>query len=203
MDFIGLNHYTCEVVASEKSGVPDGINPINWSRSKTQSFSADEENYHYHDPKWPGSQTWWLKVTPNALRLLLNYIKTEYGNPEVIITENGYPDKVEVIEDVQRSNYYEAYINETLKAVKLDGCNVTGYMAWGLLDGWEWTTGHEYVFIMFLVFERFDYLCLLWNCRVTFGVHHVDMKNPDRPRTPRLSARTLKRIFESHGFLQK
>ena len=143
MDFIGLNHYTCEAVASRKEQIPEGLPRINFSSSETIGFYNDSGTFHYFRPEWIGSGTWWLKFTPTALRSLLNRIKNTYGNLEVLISENGYPDKVERMEDNDRSNYLQAYLNETLKAIKLDGCNVTSYIAWGFLDGWEWTTGHE------------------------------------------------------------
>lgn len=31
----------------------------------------------------------WLYIVPQGMRSLLNYVKTKYGNPLVIITENG------------------------------------------------------------------------------------------------------------------
>ena len=35
----------------------------------------------------------WLYIVPEGLRKLMNYIKQKYGNPLVIITENGNPLK--------------------------------------------------------------------------------------------------------------
>jgi len=142
VDFIGLNHYSCELVATRKEHLPEGVMRINFSGSDTLGFYNDSGTFNYYDPKWTGSGTWWIKHTPKALRSLLTRIKNTYGNPEILVTENGYPDKVERMEDNDRSNFFQAYLNETLKAVKLDGCKVTGYYAWGFLDGWEWMTGH-------------------------------------------------------------
>lgn len=34
----------------------------------------------------------WLYIVPQGMRSLLNYVKTRYGNPLVIITENGKSD---------------------------------------------------------------------------------------------------------------
>lgn len=31
----------------------------------------------------------WLYIVPRGMRSLMNYIKQKYGNPTVIITENG------------------------------------------------------------------------------------------------------------------
>jgi beta-glucosidase/6-phospho-beta-glucosidase/beta-galactosidase len=35
------------------------------------------------------------------------------------------------------------YINELLKAIVLDDCNVIGYAAWSILDNFEWADGYE------------------------------------------------------------
>jgi beta-glucosidase/6-phospho-beta-glucosidase/beta-galactosidase len=145
VDFFGLNHYSCFLVAATETGMPEGRTRILFTKDSSISLSHDEGNFLFFDPAWPGSQTWWLKFTPTALRPLLRMIKDTYGNPEVIITENGIPDGIGNMEDVDRANYFTAYLNETLKAAKLDGVNVSGYMAWGLLDQWEWMTGHESV----------------------------------------------------------
>lgn len=37
---------------------------------------------------------------------------------------------------------FQEYIQEMLKAIKLDGCNVKGYMAWSILDNFEWLRGY-------------------------------------------------------------
>ncbi|CAA9993178.1 unnamed protein product, partial [Nesidiocoris tenuis] len=47
-------------------------------------------------------------VAPEGLRMLLNKVKNDYGNPEVLITENGYPDDgSDPLNDTERINYYE------------------------------------------------------------------------------------------------
>jgi len=130
-------------VSANGDGIPEGVSRVVFSKQTSISLAHDDPSIQFFDPKWPGSQTWWLKYTPHALRPLLRMIRDTYGNPEVMITENGIPDAIGNMHDVDRANYFTAYINETLKAVKLDGCNVTGYIAWGLLDQWEWMTGHE------------------------------------------------------------
>ena len=58
-DFIGLNHYTTELV---KAAPPEKDKP---------SWSSDSETLRFHDPKWPGAGSPWLKVVPWGLRKLL------------------------------------------------------------------------------------------------------------------------------------
>ncbi|CAG7726489.1 unnamed protein product, partial [Allacma fusca] len=125
----------------------------------------------------------WLKVVPWGFRKLLNWIKDTYDNPEVLVTENGFSDNEEDgigLEDSGRENFYRLYINEMLKAVKLDGCNVTSYMAWSLLDNFEWLRGYS---------ER-------------FGAHWVNFTDPARPRQAKNSVKMLKKIFTDNGFIK-
>jgi len=67
-----------------------------------------------------------------------------YGNPEVYVTENGFSDaESDDWKDDKRVNYFQQYTNNMLKAVVEDHCNVKGYMAWSLLDNFEWQRGYS------------------------------------------------------------
>lgn len=57
----------------------------------------------------------WLQVVPWGIRRVLNFIKNNYGNPPVIITENGVSDTNGTLEDNGRVAYYRDYINNILK----------------------------------------------------------------------------------------
>ena len=46
---------------------------------------------------------------------MLNWIKDRYGNPDVIITENGWSDAVGYLDDSMRVYFYKYYINNVLK----------------------------------------------------------------------------------------
>ncbi|KAJ8621917.1 hypothetical protein MRB53_030446 [Persea americana] len=103
----------------------------------------------------------------------MNYLKSHYGNPPVIVTENGVdeinePQKSlqEALEDQKRIDYHKDYLSNLLLAIKEDGCNVTGYFAWSLLDNWEWSSGFT----------------------VRFGLHFVDYKSPTLTRYAKKSA---------------
>ncbi|KAF4523215.1 hypothetical protein B566_EDAN011752 [Ephemera danica] len=77
-DFFGLNHYTTALAAY---GDPIGTPP---------NYDNDMNVWQSSDPSWPGSAADWLKVVPWGFRNLLNWIKNEYNNPRLIVTENGY-----------------------------------------------------------------------------------------------------------------
>ena len=57
----------------------------------------------------------WLKVTPFGIRGMVNWIRKEYGDVPIYITENGVSDVTGTLEDHQRVYYYQHYTNELLK----------------------------------------------------------------------------------------
>ena len=64
----------------------------------------------------------------------------------IMITENGaaFHDKLidGKIEDGERVDYFKAYLAAMLKA-KNEGINITGYLAWTLMDNFEWAEGYQ------------------------------------------------------------
>lgn len=71
---------------------------------------------------------------------LLMWIKKEYSNPPVIVTENGVSD-TGGLEDYNRVDYYNSYLTAVLDAIE-EGANVKGYIAWSLMDSYEWKAGY-------------------------------------------------------------
>ena len=114
-----------------------------------------------------------------GIRKVLNWIKREYDNPPVIVTENGFSDKLGNLDDMQRIYYLKHYINNVLKAIQMDGCNVQGYVAWSLLDNFEWSFGYTQ----------------------KFGLVRVDFDSPNRTRTAKESSKFLAKLAEDNGFL--
>ncbi|KAK5620517.1 hypothetical protein CRENBAI_022713 [Crenichthys baileyi] len=110
---------------------------------------------------------------------ILNFIKEEYGNPMIIITENGISERGPVdLKDSHRSYYYEKYINQMLKANLLDGVDVRGYTTWSLMDNLEWATGFA---------ER-------------FGHFYVNRSDPKVPRVAKESVSFYSTIINCNGF---
>lgn len=52
------------------------------------------------------------------MRQGLNWVRKQYNNIPVIITENGYSDNSGTTNDTHRIDYYRAYIDEVLKGKK-------------------------------------------------------------------------------------
>jgi len=165
-DFLGINFYTANLVYPEQCD----INDVNYYCDSDVGASQSEN--------WYGAGSVWLKVCPWGIRRALAWASNEYGQPDIYVTENGYSDRLGNLDDLQRIYYYKHYINQVLKANKLDGVSVKGYYAWSLLDNFEWAMGYT----------------------ENFGLHQVDMNDPERARTPKESARYYSKIVEKNGF---
>ncbi|XP_050546386.1 myrosinase 1-like [Daktulosphaira vitifoliae] len=156
-DFYSINHYSTRLTTHGYDQ-----NPV---------FNPDGEYKTSIEKSWPVSAAPWLIVAPEGLYELLVWIKKEYDNPPVIITENGYADDGR-LNDLERIDYIKSHLNVTLKAINEDKCDIIGYTIWSLLDNFEWTDGYRY----------------------HFGIVSVDFNNPRRPRVPKASYQYFKKI---------
>lgn len=130
LDFFGLNHYSSAMT------VESGEYPILWP-----SRDADSRTAEFADGSWPGSASDWLKVVPWGFRKLLKFIKDNYQDPEIYVTENGYSDYGERC-DLNRTVYYQLYLSAALEAIHEDNVRLTAYTAWSLMDNFEWARGY-------------------------------------------------------------
>lgn len=101
-------------------------------------------------------------------------MKTEYDNPPLIITENGWSDHGE-IDDIGRIAYFKGHLQAIRDAISEDGCNVQGHMAWAIIDNFEWQNGYT---------ER-------------FGLYHVDLTSENKTRTAKSSSKFLQEIIKT------
>jgi len=64
----------------------------------------------------------------------------------IMITENGaaFHDKLVngKVDDRERIDYFKDYLSAMLRA-KNEGVNITGYLAWTLMDNFEWAEGYQ------------------------------------------------------------
>ncbi|KAF4087130.1 hypothetical protein AMELA_G00092510 [Ameiurus melas] len=165
-DYFGFNHYTTVLA-------------FNLDYKNLLHYDADRGVGTIHDRSWLDSGSSWLKVTPSGFRTILNFIKEQYGNPPIYITENGISERGDMdLNDAHRIHYYENYINQALKAYLLDGVDIRGYTAWTLMDNLEWATGFA---------EK-------------FGLFYVNRSDASLPRIAKKSVTHYATIINCNGF---
>lgn len=139
MDFIGLQNYF-PVVVKHNPFIPI----VNASEVKAATR------------KVPHTAMGW-EINANGFHNIIKQFWKYGAIKEIIITENGaaFNDVLEdgVIADQQRIDYFQSHLQAVLKAKK-EGINIKGYMAWTLMDNFEWAEGYK----------------------ARFGLIHVDFK---------------------------
>ena len=85
------------------------------------------------------------EVCPEGLYDLLLRLKEDYGNPPLMITENGaaFPDREIVkgqVQDDDRIEYIRTHLENARRAISR-GVKLEGYFLWTLLDNFEWSFG--------------------------------------------------------------
>ena len=133
-DFLGLNIYRAETV-----------------RARAQTASPETLPV---PPGYPRSGVDWQPMTPDALYYGPRFFHERYGLP-LWITENGLSTRDQVfldgkVHDPQRIDYMHRNLLELRRAMH-DGARVEGYLAWSLLDNFEWADGYKQRFGMIYV----------------------------------------------------
>ncbi|KAK9282878.1 hypothetical protein L1049_011103 [Liquidambar formosana] len=172
-DFIGMNYYTAFYAAN----VVPNSNTLNVSYSTDSLVNLTTSRNGI--PIGPPAASNWIHIYPRGFRDLLIYIKKEYNNPTLYITENGIDELnnstlplKEALKDPMRIDYYHRHLLSLKRAIK-DGVNVKGYFAWSLLDDFEWSSGYT----------------------IRFGINFVDYKD-DFQRYPKHSAIWFKKFLQ-------
>lgn len=160
IDFLGINHYSrCVVKHSFRPFFPFA------------HVTPKYEGIEFTDLPW--------EIYPDGFSNLLHFIKEEYRNPPVYITENGaaFNDTKEngVVADPKRIRYFKQYLASMKKAMD-KGANVRGYFAWSLMDNFEWAMGYE---------KR-------------FGLIHIDFETQER--TIKESGYWYSKCIQENGF---
>lgn len=113
------------------------------------------------------------------LRQVLNWIKLEYDDPQILISENGwFTDSYIKTEDTTAIYMMKNFLNQVLQAIKFDEIRVFGYTAWTLLDGFEWQDAYT----------------------TRRGLFYVDFNSEQKERKPKSSAHYYKQIIQDNGF---
>ncbi|GLT27569.1 hypothetical protein SLA2020_025560 [Shorea laevis] len=153
-DFIGINHYTTFYARNNATNIIGVL--LNDSLSDSGTTTLPFKNGL--QPIGDRANSIWLYIVPQGMRSLMNYIRQKYGNPTIIITENGMDDPnnpftsiTDALKDEKRIKYHHDYLSNLLAAIEEDGCNVKGYFVWSLLDNWEWSAGYTSRFGLYFV----------------------------------------------------
>ncbi|KAL3364567.1 hypothetical protein AABB24_013377, partial [Solanum stoloniferum] len=154
IDFLGINHYTTLYARNDRVRIMKFMLHDAYSDSAMLTTA-----YRRGVAIGEKAASGWLRIVPWGIRKLMNYIKDKYGNPLVMITENGMdePNKSHIalndaLQDERRITYHRDYLSNLSAAIREDNCNIKGYFVWSLLDNWEWNSGYT----------------------VRFGLYHVD-----------------------------
>ncbi|KAI4333785.1 hypothetical protein L6164_018548 [Bauhinia variegata] len=171
LDFVGLNHYTSVYTRNDRTRIRklifhDAASDAAVITTSSRGGAAIGER----------AASRWLNIVPWGIRKLARYVKDKYGNPPVIITENGMDDPnkrfmtlEEALQDDKRIRFHRDYLSNLSAAIRQDDCNVRGYFVWSLLDNWEWNMGYT----------------------VRFGLYYVDYKS-NLTRIPKASVQWFK-----------
>ncbi|CAE6416073.1 unnamed protein product [Rhizoctonia solani] len=196
-DFFGLNSYTTNLIKAPTSSntevTPDAsltekaIADQLPDSSTMEIFACVPDTQVGRDGKLIGRQgeAPWLVSCPWGFRKLLRYINEKYIRDSglvIMITEQGYPVWREyelpldrIIDDKDRQEYFAGYLAEVLGAVEEDGIKIGSYVAWTLIDNFEWAAG--------------------FNQR--FGSAYIDHKNGHK-RIPKDSGKWLGEWFKKN-----
>jgi beta-glucosidase len=125
IDFLGLNIYRADTVRAK-----------------------DEQDFESLavPPGYPRSGVDWQPMTPDAMYLGPKFFHERYDLP-FWITENGLSTRDQVfldgkVHDPQRIDFLHRCLLELRRAMR-EGVRVDGYLAWSLLDNFEWADGYK------------------------------------------------------------
>jgi beta-glucosidase len=124
LDFLGLNVYRAETYRAGAHGPEPVSVPAGYPRSGVD----------------------WQPLTPDAMYWGPRFFQERYGLPQWI-TENGLSTRDHVsldgkVHDPQRVDFLHRCLLELRRAMR-DGADVRGYLAWSLLDNFEWADGYK------------------------------------------------------------
>ena len=132
IDLVGVNYYNpCTVEAGP--GTP--ADPA-WPGS---------EGVRFRTPDVPATAMGW-PIVPTGLSRLLLRLSRDYPGVGLLVTENGaaFDDTVTDgrVHDADRIAYLDGHLR-ALHAAIAAGADVRGYLAWSLLDNFEWAEGYH------------------------------------------------------------
>ncbi|MGI8306397.1 GH1 family beta-glucosidase [Saccharopolyspora hattusasensis] len=135
IDWLGVNYYAPTRVAP----LPDPTAPSNCGLPGLRGFNV-------LPPRGPLTSFGW-EQTPESLTDLLLWLHRHCPDLPLVVAENGaaFPDAVDFdgrIRDGERIRYFAEHLRAVHRAIE-QGADVRGYLAWSLLDNFEWAMGYS------------------------------------------------------------
>lgn len=126
IDFLGVNYYS----------------PVYIKLDRTNPSYIGPGPLPAHMPR----DAFGRAVDPEGLAAMLTRLRNDYGNPPLLITENGCSDPLgkdtaAILGDRFRIDYLRGHLEVVKRAMEL-GSPIGGYFAWTLVDNWEWDSGY-------------------------------------------------------------
>ncbi|KAG8650101.1 hypothetical protein MANES_07G002120v8 [Manihot esculenta] len=144
-DFIGLNYYTATF--AKGNAIIDPSRPRYSTDHHVIQIAIDQNGKPISEIK---GYSHWMYVYPKGIRYLLNYIKDEYRDPIIYVTENGVDEPnnktltlEQALKDRVRKEYYQTHLWNVLRSINEYKVKVEGYFAWSYLDNFEWSEGYS------------------------------------------------------------
>nr|WPM03629.1 glycoside hydrolase family 1 [Phyllotreta armoraciae] len=163
-DYLSVNHYFTFLAANEKEA------PYNHT-----DYDNDVRVINSRSPDWAAGSNKWA-IVPWGVRKVLNWLKQQYGDNPIFITEMGVSDDGSSLNDYERINFYSDYICEILEAIQIDRVNVNALFVWSLMDNLEWNSGYDF----------------------HFGLYSINFHNDTtRKRTPKRSVSFFQRLSKT------
>ncbi|MHA7283414.1 glycoside hydrolase family 1 protein [Arthrobacter sp. TMS2-4] len=149
IDVLGVNYYHGEAVTTSPAGdaaPQEGHAPL--ERPVSSPYVA-AHGVRSVPRGLPVTGMGW-EVQPEGLRRLLNRLQDEYTGPAgipIYVTENGaaYDDVADAdgfVDDQDRLGFFDVHVRAMKDAID-DGVDLRGYLAWSLMDNFEWAWGYH------------------------------------------------------------
>ncbi|GAA3838571.1 GH1 family beta-glucosidase [Saccharothrix violaceirubra] len=134
VDWIGVNYYA-----------PTRVVPLSGPEIPSNSGLPGLRGVDVLPPRGPLTSMGW-EQRPESLTDLLVWLGKRCGGVPLVVSENGsaFTDVVEPdgrVRDVRRKRYLAEHLRAVHAAIAL-GADVRGYLAWSLLDNFEWSFGY-------------------------------------------------------------
>lgn len=147
VDYIGMNLYARRYLTDYKGGETTVFHNNTGSGEKPREGLRIKNLFETSFDDSAPRNKWGRETTAKSMYNGIMYIKDNYNDPLILVTENGHgaieePDADGFVLDDERIMIVEGFINEMLRA-KADGARVYGYYHWSSMDLYSWINGYN------------------------------------------------------------